>query len=190
MKKWSILIATVFERSDELVRLLGVLVPQVIAHGDKVELLINSDGREKSVGLKRQELLKGACGEYVSFIDDDDMVPPDYVAKILPRLDGVDYVGFRLQLYVDGRPEKPTTHSVRHEGVTENADGYYRDFSHLNPIRRSISLKAGFSGDNKEDEHWSERVRKSGEVRTENFIDEVMYFYYFDTKRSFFNGVR
>lgn len=190
MKKWSILIATVFERSDELVRLLNVLIPQVVRYGDKVELLISSDDRKKPIGEKRKELIEKARGEYVSFIDDDDMVPENYVSSILPLLDGTDYVGFKVQLFIDGRRQKLTTHSLRYEGASEDGNGYYRDISHLNPIRRDIALKGEFSGGNKEDNRWANSLREQNLVQSENFLDEVMYFYHFDTKRSFFNGVR
>lgn len=185
-KKLSLLIASVFERRDHLTRLLAALVPQAIDSLDRVELLISSDNKQKPIGEKRQELLEHASGEYVCFIDDDDMVSDEYVKKVLPLLDGVDYIGFRLQLYLNGKPQKPTVHSIRFGGVSEDDGGYYRDISHLNPIKRSIALAGFFGGGNKEDDRWASAIREKGLVKTEHFIDEVMYHYYFDEQRSLF----
>lgn len=79
--KWTIMIATVPQRSRELARLLHRLYPQLT---DEVELLIN--GKDLvPIGLKRQAMLCEAKGEYVNFIDDDDLVPKDYVEHSSPN---------------------------------------------------------------------------------------------------------
>lgn len=197
MKSWSILICTVFERSDELVRLLNVLVPQVVAHGDKVELIISSDDRKLDIGKKRQELVERARGEFISFVDDDDMVADDYVSKILPHLGYNDYIGFKVQLnrkedeYAISRGKKPeikiTYHSLRYSGWSEDRNGYYRDISHLNPIRKSIALLESFDSGKGEDYRWAKSMRKHKHLlKRERFIDETMYHYNYDSKRSFF----
>ena len=49
----------------------------------RVEVLLLFDNKRRSVGEKRQALLDIARGEYVTFIDDDDLVAPGYVSEIL-----------------------------------------------------------------------------------------------------------
>lgn len=180
--KWTIMIATVPQRSRELARLLHRLYPQLT---DEVELLIN--GKDLTpIGLKRQAMLCEAKGEYVNFIDDDDMVPEDYVETLLPLMDGTDYIGFQLQMYNQGRKEKPTYHNLKYTEWCENQIGYYRGVSHLNPIRRDIALKGKFEGGAGEDKHWADQVQPYCE--TAHYVDRVMYHYYFDYTKSLTQG--
>lgn len=177
--KWSILILTQPSRTVLLDRLLFYLKPQTWAHSQEVELCIKTFDRTKSLGENRSEMVRSAKGEYVSFVDDDDMVPLNYVAKILPLLDGVDYIGFRLQCWWDGKELLPTFHSLRFARWYEDGTGYYRDLSHVNPIKRELALKVPFDGGHGEDHRWADQLRGLNVVRTEHYIDEVMYEYHF-----------
>jgi len=81
---WSILIAQIPERWHSVQPLLySLLETQAVARRPEVELLALLDNRRRSVGAKRNALLAAAQGEYVSFIDDDDQVAPNYVDRIL-----------------------------------------------------------------------------------------------------------
>jgi len=62
--------------------LYSLLEKQSVARMPDVECLYLLDNRRRSVGSKRNALLDMARGEYISFIDDDDMVSDDYVRKI------------------------------------------------------------------------------------------------------------
>jgi hypothetical protein len=91
--------------------------------------------------------------------------------------DDIDYVGFRLQCYIDGSPLKPTYHSLRYKKWFDDARGFYRDVSHLNPVRRELALKADFRRTQPpEDVAWADQLR--GVLKTERFVDDVMYSYY------------
>ena len=80
---WSILIAAIPERYHTVhPLLLSLLETQAVARISDVELLFFMDNRRRTVGAKRNDLMAAAHGEYVSFIDDDDMVAPDYVSRI------------------------------------------------------------------------------------------------------------
>jgi len=48
-----------------------------------------------------------------------------------------------------------------------------------NPIRRELALLVPFEGGRGEDFSWAERLRATGRVKTEHFIPEVMYHYWF-----------
>ena len=93
LMKLSILICHVPERAEKLERLMDVLRPQL---NDGVEVLIETDAREMTIGAKRNLLLEKAKGQYVCFVDDDDLVPPYYVAKILEAISKhPDCIGIR-----------------------------------------------------------------------------------------------
>ena len=59
------------------------------------EILIQSD-TDKTIGEKRNELLERARGEYIAFIDDDDMIGEDYI-----------------KCFVEGYEYKPDCYSLR-----------------------------------------------------------------------------
>ena len=80
---WSILIAAIPERYHSTHGLLlSLLEYQSVARIPDIELLYLMDNKRRSVGEKRNDLLAAARGEYISFIDDDDEVAPDYVQRI------------------------------------------------------------------------------------------------------------
>jgi glycosyltransferase involved in cell wall biosynthesis len=65
-----------------------------------IEIITETDNGENSVGKKRNNVIDKAKGEYVCFIDDDDMITDIYVSKTLKALetkpDVVELVEFKL----------------------------------------------------------------------------------------------
>ena len=181
--KWSILISTVPHRQKLLKRLLDVLLPQLTPD---MEVIAYFNRGEKTLGEYRERLTKEAKGEYISCIDDDDLVPEDYVKTIYPLLDGVDYIGFRVKFTKNGIDQLPVIHSLRYQHWLEDESGYYRNISHLNPIKKELALKAGFlhTRENGEDHYWAMKVAPY--VKTEHFIDREMYLY-IHTENSMFS---
>lgn len=177
MTRWTIAILTVPGKRDHLFnRVYNMLARQI---GDRdIELLVASG--PDSVAAKRQWCLDNAQGEYFNFVDDDDLVSKHYVDTIYPLLDGVDYIGFRLQLYIDGAAQKPTFHSLKYDRWWEDQHGYYRNVSHLNPMRIDIARAGRFIDGYGEDRRWAQQVFP----RSEHFIDKVMYHYYFSPGQS------
>ena len=155
-----------------------MLEPQIAALGlnrfDKVDILTRHIP-EGDYGEKREKLRQQSEGEYITFFDDDDLPAPDYISSILPLLDGVDQVGFQVQQFSGQRKERPTYHTLQRGGWFTEPDGYWRDISHINPMRRELALSDPMSGGYGEDRRWSDRMR--GKVKTEHFIDRVMYYY-------------
>ena len=91
--KWSILIPTLGYRQGKFLSLVDHLLPQMV---DGVEI-VAAHNHGAPVGVLRQNLLMAAEGEYVSFIDDDDMVSGDYVSSIMAALESSpDVVGFTV----------------------------------------------------------------------------------------------
>lgn len=177
--KWSILTLTMPSRVEFLARLMCALGPQVDRHPE-VEWIVMVSDPEKLQGDNREDLRLKSKAEYISTVDDDDLVADDYVDRILPLLDGVDYVGFRLQAYEDGVAiPLPTYHSLKYKTWYSDPEGHYRGINHLNPIRRELAMQVPFWGCFGEDSRWCDEMRKLGIVKTEHYIDDVMYHYYY-----------
>ena len=84
---WSILICGIPERYHSVQPLLySLLEAQAVARRPDVELLYFMDNKRRTVGAKRNVLLALSAGEYISFIDDDDEVAPNYMDKILAEI--------------------------------------------------------------------------------------------------------
>lgn len=80
--------------SDELSRQIG---------DRQVEHLILLDNRKRTIGEKRDALLRIAQGQYVAFCDDDDWISSDYVSQILSATnDNPDVITFRQHCTVNG----------------------------------------------------------------------------------------
>jgi glycosyltransferase involved in cell wall biosynthesis len=186
---WTIGVLTVPPRATKLRELLNVLEPQVVAAEGKVQLIVFYNNFDKSLGDLRQTIVDTAKGEYISFVDDDDMVPSDFIDAILPHLDGKnDYVGFKVALFNNGHRMKPVYHSLKYPDWYEDDNGYYRDITHLNPIKLSIAQQATFRGGAGEDVGWSNQLR--GKAKTEHFIDREMYEYRHSSVDTLSNGPR
>lgn len=187
---WQILVASVWARHDQLQQLLDDLAAQVKPYCGSVEVLVAIDDCEQPVGVKRTRLVQAATADYVCFVDDDDRVAPDYICRAVDALmQGPDYVGFNLEYSIDGAVQKPVVHSLTNDGWSQDAAGYYRNVSHLNPIQRTAAVAAlpfqpGFG----EDADWAERVLATGLVRDEVYISGApMYFYDYSTRGSLFS---
>lgn len=174
MIKLSILIPTVNGREEKLDRLRSILDPQL---NEDVELLIAKDNKEISIGRKRQKLLERATGEYVVFIDDDDTISKDYVSSILKNL-GADAVGFLIDCYSDGVYTGRAKASKIYPNWAEDVDGfkYVRNTYHKTPHLRLLALQTAFK-DIRFGEDYEYCMRLANLIKTENFIDKVMYFY-------------
>lgn len=185
--KWSILVLTQPSRTEFLKRLMENLSPQVEKFPD-VEVVVTLFDARFSIGKNRGRMIDAAAGEYVNFVDDDDLVAEDYVASIRPLLDGTDYVGFLAKFHRDGvYCGKLSFHSLDFKRWSDNAYGYFRDISHLNPMRKALAV-AGRMGDHeglvREDFFWAERLRAMGILKTENFVPKPMYLVYYRSNKS------
>ena len=184
---WTILILTIGERTDSFQRLLNNLLPQVekVQGAVTVEALWNNG--ERSLARLRQDMMEYATATYTCFVDDDDQVADDYVAKILPLLDGeVDMIGFAAKAWLDGQPYPPVVVSTKHADAWVDTDQtIFRDISVISPIRRELIMQhADFcKGVGYEDRVWAAQLR--GHIRTEVYLGEVMYFYSASTSDGF-----
>lgn len=181
MIKLSILICTVPNRKKELDRLLKVLEVQMVP---EVEVLTFSDNFEWSIGEKRNELVKDASGEYVAFIDDDDLVSYDYISSILKATkDNPDVIGITGIITTNGKNPKKFIHSATVKEWCEKDGIYYRCPNHLNPVKRSLAIQVPFpSKCYGEDKDYSLKLLPL--LNTEIEINHPIYFYLFDDTKS------
>ena len=181
MKKLSILITTLWKRRPELNELLKVLEPQKT---DDVEIIINTDNGSKSVGHKRNELLNAAQGDYICFVDDDDMIVSDYIEKILKAIEtNPDVVGIEGIFTNKGQDPHRFIHSIKYHEWFESGGIYYRCPNHWNPVKREFALLTMFPdvycG---EDRDYSMRLFPL--LKSEVFIQGAIYFYQFDADKT------
>jgi len=181
---WDILIPSIVHRDAALRRLLAELDRQW-RPGAGVRLF--RDNLEVNYARKCQALAGSSQADYISFLDDDDMVAPDYIARVTAALAGrPDYVGYPVCFTVDGVPQMPVEHSLRYDGWENRADILTRDISQINPIRRDLALLGNWDHDDHgADRHWASAVRDTGLCRAEVWIGEPMYFYRFSSGDSF-----
>ena len=185
MKTLSILIPTLDSRAAFLAELMSILTPQLTS---EVEVLTEIDDGTLSIGHKRNALLQRASGEYVCFIDDDDLIACDYVEKVLAAAAaGPDCVGMHLLHFVDGVLAGFTYHSIEYSRWHQSTDRstgyirYYRNPNHLNPVRREHALRCPFPDISRGEDHaYSMRIRPF--LKTERYIVEPIYYYLFRTK--------
>jgi glycosyltransferase involved in cell wall biosynthesis len=148
--------------------------------GLPVEHLVLCDNRARSIGAKRQALVDIARGEYIAFVDDDDDVSDDYVARLLGATKtGADVITFRQQAIYNG------LESEVHFGIN-NQDGPFNPGGitlrapwHVCAWKRERVQGCLFSESNYgEDLAWCLQARRR--ARTAHHIDAVLHTYRHD----------
>lgn len=180
---WNILIPTVPSRAEKLNRLLDALLWQC---PDRVRVTCWLNAGQPRLGVIRDRLVEHAAlagAEYISFIDDDDMVPDYYVAEVLIALGrDPDHVGFPIDYRKDGLTHWPCDHSLkwRRWQTLNEPRRLVRDFTHIDPIRTVIARRGRF-GDARpgqmEDRTWCQQVRPWLRGGQEVYIPKIMYIY-------------
>lgn len=180
--KFSILICSLQHRKNLLNRLMSRLKPQLGNHKD-IEILFNIDDGRKTIGRKRNELLKKAVGRYVAFIDDDDLVANCYIDEIMKGIDkGKDSCSLKGTVSINNQKPKIFIHSIKYNRWFEKGGIYYRPPNHLNVIKRELALLAGFPDRNKfEDRVYSRHVKKY--IKSEFVINKTLYYYLYRSKK-------
>jgi hypothetical protein len=177
---WAILVPTIAQREPLFLRLLDALLPQLDAHEGRVRVIAWRNAGDPRLAELRDTMIGTAAAEYVSFVDDDDLVSEFYVDEIVQALAGrPDHVGFKLEYLVDGEPKEVVDHSLRHGRWHRNVEGMLvRDFTHVDPVRWEHAIRGRFAAarpGRAEDRAWVKQVRPF--LRTETYVDKIMYHY-------------
>lgn len=160
---------------DRQIRILGVE-----NHVEKLVLY----GERETTGNKRNQLIKDAKGEYVAFVDDDDMITDCYIKKQLDVANsGMDCGSLNGLYFLNGVYGKPFIHSNKYTHWYNTPEAYIRTVNHLNCVKRSIALQVPYENITiGEDGRYSEALKASGLIKTEYQIKETLYLYYDRTK--------
>lgn len=161
---------------------------QAAAFGQNVEILINVDDGQQTSGVKRQELLRQARGDYVAFADDDDRYSGVYVEAIMAACQtNVDVVTFDLQFEPAGvKRSRKIAKTERWRFGLNGDDRRHGQMTanHLCAWKRSIAQRVSWYpelgyGD---DQLWYQPLLASGIVSTEQHIDSVLYYYLYNAE--------
>lgn len=185
MKDLSILIPTLPARIESYSNLIKILNQQIVSSNliDKVQILSLCDTKDISVGEKRNILLNQSCGRYVCFVDDDDLIAPNYLVKIMNGIESnADVITFCGE-YHDRGLVTPFSISMVHRGNYNEPNMFYRLPNHLCPVKREIALDSLFTHKNfGEDSDYAEKMNIH--LKNEFHIQDKLYFYMYDEGNS------
>ena len=166
--------ASLIGREYYLNRMLSILEPQLTP---EVELILEVDNRELSIGVKSQKMLEKAKGDYVCYVDDDDIIPGYYISEILKAIESnPDCVAINGILTIDDKNPAPFYHSIQYDDWISKDYKYYRCPNHINPVKRELALKAGWD-DMKTGGDYKYSMRLKPFLKTETIIEKCMYYY-------------
>lgn len=183
----SILIPTIERHKKLFDELMIDLLNQQQKFIGQTEILV--DDREGVVtGTKRNNLISLSKGKYIAFIDSDDKVPEDYLETVLPLIEtGIpDCLSLRGIMTTDGKNPEVFEHSIKYSKwrTTDNYVKYERYPNHLNVIRSTIARQFKFPEITIGEDHvWSTKIHESGLLKNEVFIDKVLYYYKYVSKK-------
>jgi hypothetical protein len=180
----SVLIPTLVGREAGLQSVLHSVRDKLarLAPDLRVEYCIDVDNREVSIGVKRERLLQGAKGKYVSFIDDDDEITDAYIEDLRETIRGNYHV---MRLYGQ-MSEYNFIHSTEMSLQTpmaspEDPPRFQRPPNHLNPmmadVAKMIHYKNAVYG---EDLDWAITLLKSGFLTNEYRREPIRVHYIYN----------
>ena len=178
----SILIPTLRARRESFKKLHEALETQRRKlPDDAVEFLIEEDEGQARIGAKRNRLLDRARGQFVVFVDDDDMVADDYLSRIVNAIDAnpeTDCIAIQGEIRFRGRHPRRMVHTIAYQDWEQSQGRYVRPPCHITPIRRSVATRFRFLEiDYSEDIEWTLRMAREGALKHEVAIEQPLYFY-------------
>ena len=189
----SVCICSLASRKKQAQKLFEKLSTQAKNLG-RVEVILATDCGEATSGYKRHLLSTKSNGEFISFVDDDDDVTPDYVKKIVAGCQKFPHVVTfnvlvvqeanknsyaRMNLHTLATPREVTPYG-------KSTDKKYGEVflvgmfpSHLCAWRRDIQRKIAYDPrlNCKDDAAWIEPTMAANLATVEHRIAEVLYFY-------------
>ena len=180
---FSILIPTMKPRERLFLQVLSEVQRQINEITTaKIEVLYESDNGELTLGAKRNLLISRAQGKYCCFVDDDDVISPNFLKTFLPMLeDDYDCASFVGAYYNKGKFIKLFYHSLDVKEWYETHDRFWRCPSPLNMIKTDICRQVPYADiRNIEDHEFSKRLISSGLLKKEYKIPYIPVYHYVD----------
>ena len=143
----SILTPAVQSRMAQLAMLCDELARQI--GGQAVEHLALLDNKRRTVGEKRDALLRAARGAYVAFVDDDDWISPDYVAELVKAAsERPDVITFNQHCIVNATQFEVQFKLGNPNEVPNGAGTIKRNAWHVCPWKRTLAIQSRFPASN------------------------------------------
>jgi len=186
--KLTIAILSIPERLHMLQKLLNELVHQ--SFNKPVEILYIGDNMSMTVGDKRNIALDSFKGEYIAFVDDDDMISEDYIDSLLEAIEtSPDVITFRVDQLYNGKKDRKQVFERVHRRILDptlrrkyGSPVLTMPPNHLCCWRRNV-IDQRFPSKNKGEDHaWAERMYNNDLKIHE--IDKELYVYQYDSKIS------
>lgn len=180
-KTLTVAIATLPIRANSLATVLHDLNYQIERYNleGRVEVLYLGDTKTLTVGAKRNKLAQIATGQYITFVDDDDMLNSLYLIELIKAIDrypNIDVVNFNVSISINGSSAKPVMYSKEYLQDKNLHDRYLRIPNHLMCFKRELVLSTPYLDINfEEDAKWAKAVLPK--IATEHVIDKTLYFY-------------
>jgi glycosyltransferase involved in cell wall biosynthesis len=189
--KLSILIPTLYSRMQKFTVLAEKIMYQIKENNltQNIELIAHYDNKSIGLSKKRTDMLKNAQGDFITFLDDDDNIAPNYIESIyytILKHPQTDVITFNQHCNVDG--EKFVVKSDIKYDLTLQRTQKYNIFIRFPWIwciwRRDLIVNIPFidPDSNKknygEDLFWLSKVKNK--IHTETKIDKILHFYRFD----------
>ena len=184
----SILTASIPERSGQRAILTEQLAQQI---GDlPVEHLSFIDNRKRSIGAKRDALLRIARGTFIAYVDDDDTVSPDYVEALVAAIKiaiktpmenkQVDVITFEQFARVDDAQAKIVFRlRQQNQPFVPNTE-VQRAAWHVCAWRRSVAILSHFPESNY-GEDWAFAEPLNRIARASIHLKKVLHYYRFNS---------
>lgn len=149
---------------------------------EDVEILSLIDNKSYTVSEKRNILINLSHGDYVCFVDDDDMVEDNYIQELLHWTNSdADVINFTVWISINGWIEQPVYYSKDYDNITKDG-AFYRQPNHIMAIKRDIALLVPYENVPAEDTVFATKVNQY--LQSEHTIDKMLYHYDFKESRS------
>lgn len=191
--KLSILICSVDieERQIKLKKLISELNRQISKNyaEEIIEVIVDTDNMNKSVGQKRNDLIQKSQGEFICFIDDDDFISENYLSSILHHLNsGIDILLIGIEHIVNGVNQTKIQPSLYIDNLNTGEAVLKTNHFHLCPHKKSIAERVLFDCINfAEDMIYSQKMVKH--INNSYILSTPLYIYFDSLEKSLTRNV-
>ena len=191
--KLSILICSVDieERQIKLKKLISELNRQISKNyaEEIIEVIVDTDNMNKSVGQKRNDLIQKSQGEFICFIDDDDFISENYLSSILHHLNsGIDILLIGIEHIVNGVNQTKIQPSLYIDNLNTGEAVLKTNHFHLCPHKKSIAERVLFDCINfAEDMIYSQKMVKH--INNSYILSTPLYIYFDNLEKSLTRNV-